>query len=155
MKRNHILISALILAAVMPLMTPAQHMSDENRIAWTGEMRKYKHQWLTKELEMSTEQSHKFFDLYDEMEDELERIYRETRNLESRTLRNDKSSDTECEAAARAVFEQKKNEAEIELQYFDKFKEILTPQQLLRLRSAERTFVQHVVNAHIRRRASK
>lgn len=92
----------------MPLMTPAQHMSDENRIAWTGEMRKYKHQWLTKELEMSTEQSHKFFDLYDEMEDELERIYRETRNLESRTLRNDKSSDTECEAAARAVFEQKK-----------------------------------------------
>ena len=87
--------------------------------------------------------------------DELERIYRETRNLESRTLRNDKSSDTECEAAARAVFEQKKNEAEIELQYFDKFKEILTPQQLLRLRSAERTFVQHVVNAHNRRRASK
>ena len=86
MKRNHILISALILAAAMPLMTPAQHMSDENRIAWTGEMRKYKHQWLTKELEMSTEQSHKFFDLYDEMEDELERIYRETRNLESRTL---------------------------------------------------------------------
>lgn len=79
----------------MPLMTPAQHMSDENRIAWTGEMRKYKHQWLTKELEMSTEQSHKFFDLYDEMEDELERIYRETRNLESRTLRNDKSSDTD------------------------------------------------------------
>ena len=118
----------------MPLMTPAQHMSDENRIAWTGEMRKYKHQWLTKELE---------------------RIYRETRNLESRTLRKDKSSDTECEAAARAVFEQKKNEAEIELQYFDKFKEILTPQQLLRLRSAERTFVQHVVNAHNRRRASK
>lgn len=108
MKRNHILISALILAAAMPLMTPAQHMSDENRIAWTGEMRKYKHQWLTKELEMSTEQSHKFFDLYDEMEDELERIYRETRNLESRTLRNDKSSDTECEAAARAVFEQKR-----------------------------------------------
>ena len=155
MKRNHILISALIIAAAMPLMAPAQRMSDENRIAWTVEMRKYKHQWLTKELDLSTEQAHKFFDLYDEMEDELERIYRETRSLENRTMRNDKATDTECEVAARAVFEQKKDEAEIELQYFDKFKEILTPQQLLRLRSAERAFVQHVVNAHKRRRAAK
>lgn len=155
MKRHYILISALILAAAMPLMTPAQRMSDENRIAWTGEMRKYKHQWLTKELDLSTEQSHKFFDLYDEMEDELEHIYRETRTLESRTLRDENASDIEYEAAARAVFEQKKKEAEIELQYFDKFKEILTPRQLLRLRNAERAFVQHVVNAHKRRRATK
>ena len=155
MKRRTILIAALALAAVMPLMTPAQSISDEDRTAWTGEMRKYKHQWLAKELELSTEQSHKFFDQYDEMEDEVERIYRETRNLENRTLRNDKATDTECEAAARAVFEQKKNEAEIELQYFEKFKEILTPQQLLRLRSAERAFVQHVVNAHKRRRSAK
>lgn len=155
MKRYKILIAALVLAACAPILAPAQSISDEDRTAWTGEMRRYKHQWLTKELELTTEQSHEFFDKYDEMEDELERVYRETRSLETRTLRDDKATDTECEAAARAIFEQKKNEAEIELQYFDKFKQILTPKQLLKLRSAERSFVQHVVNAHKRRRATR
>lgn len=155
MKRYKILIAALVLSACAPILAPAQSISDEDRTAWTGEMRRYKHQWLTKELELTTEQSHEFFDKYDEMEVELERIYRETRTLETRTLRDDKATDTECEAAARAIFEQKKNEAEIELLYFDKFKQILTPKQLLKLRSAERSFVQHVVNAHKRRRATR
>lgn len=155
MKRYKILIAALVLTACAPILAPAQSISDEDRTAWTGEMRRYKHQWLTKELELTTEQSHEFFDKYDEMEDELERVYRETRTLETRTLRDDKATDTECEAAARAIFEQKKNEAEIELRYFDKFKQILTPKQLLKLRSAERSFVQHVVNAHKRRRATR
>lgn len=155
MKRYKILIAALVLTACAPILAPAQSISDEDRTAWTGEMRRYKHQWLTKELELTTEQSHEFFDKYDEMEDELERVYRETRTLETRTLRDDKATDTECEAAARAIFEQKKNEAEIELRYFDKFKQILTPKQLLKLRSAERSFVQHVVSAHKRRRATR
>lgn len=155
MKRYKILIAALVLTACAPILAPAQSISDEDRTAWTGEMRRYKHQWLTKELELTTEQSHEFFDKYDEMEAELERVYRETRTLETRTLRDDKATDTECEAAARAIFEQKKNEAEIELRYFDKFKQILTPKQLLKLRSAERSFVQHVVNAHKRRRATR
>lgn len=155
MKRYKILIAALVLTACAPILAPAQSISDEDRTAWTGEMRRYKHQWLTKELELTTEQSHEFFDKYDEMEDELERVYRETRTLETRTICDEKATDTECEAAARAIFEQKKNEAEIELRYFDKFKQILTPKQLLKLRSAERSFVQHVVNAHKRRRATR
>ena len=89
------------------------------------------------------------------MEDEVERINADTRELEQRAAENKDATDLELENAARTIFEQKRAEGQIEMTYFEKFKEILTPQQLLRLKSVERRFTQQLIKQHRRLRQAK
>lgn len=143
----------LALLAVMPLALAAQGgLSDADRQRWMGEMRNYKHDFLTKELSLTREQQRDFFPLYDEMEDEIARLNAETREVETRAEANADATDIELENAARTVFELKRAEGQIEMTYFDRFKTILTPRQLLLLKNTERRFTQQLVNHHRRMR---
>ena len=120
----------LALLAVLPLALAAQGgLSDADRQRWLGEMRNYKHDFLTKELSLTREQQRDFFPLYDEMEDEIARLNAETREVETRAEANADATDIELENAARTVFELKRAEGQIEMTYFDRFKTILTPRQ--------------------------
>ncbi|MDO4319877.1 MAG: hypothetical protein Q4C34_04810 [Bacteroidales bacterium] len=137
--------------ATMPMLISAQgNISDTDRQRWLGEMRNYKHDFLTKELSLTREQQRDFFPLYDEMEDEIARINAETREVETRASANQDATDIELENAARTVFELKRAEGQIEMTYFDKFKTILTPRQLLLLKNTERRFTQQLVKHHRR-----
>jgi len=143
----------LALLAVLPLALAAQGgLSDADRQRWLGEMRNYKHDFLTKELSLTREQQRDFFPLYDEMEDEIARLNAETREVETRAEANADATDIELENAARTVFELKRAEGQIEMTYFDRFKTILTPRQLLLLKNTERRFTQQLVNHHRRMR---
>ncbi|MDE6333131.1 MAG: hypothetical protein K2L77_00640, partial [Muribaculaceae bacterium] len=88
-------------------------------------------------------------------EDEVERINAETRDLEQKACENANASDLELENAARTIFEQKRAEGQVERTYFEKFKDILTPRQLLQLKSAERRFTQQLVKQHRRMRTPR
>ena len=125
-------------------------LSENDRSRWLSEIREYKHEFLAKDLELTREQQRDFFPLYDSMEDEVERINTETRALETKVSESKEASDLEIENASRTIFEQKRAEGQIEMTYFDKFKEILSPRQLLRLKNAERRFTQQLVKHHRR-----
>lgn len=125
-------------------------MTDEQRQRALSEMRTYKHNMLVRELDLSKSQQAKFFDVYDQMDDELMTIADETRELTRRTLADADATDTEIAAASRAMFEQKKREAEVELKYYEKFEEILTPRQLLGLKTAERKIAMQMASYHAR-----
>ncbi|MDE6453781.1 MAG: hypothetical protein K2L27_06210 [Muribaculaceae bacterium] len=127
-------------------------MNEEERLRWRTEMRNYKHEFLAKELELTREQQREFFPLYDEMDDAIERINTETRELEREVSTKADASDVELEAAARAVFSQKQAESEVEQSYFDRFKQVLKPRQLLQLRQTERRFTQRLMRHHNRAR---
>ena len=43
---------------------------------------------------------------------------------------------------------QKQKESVVEISYYEKFKEILTPRQLLKLKPAERRFTQWLARSH-------
>jgi len=115
----------------------------------------YKHEMLAKALDLDKEKEKQFFEVYDEMDMRLMQISNETRDLERRVSADADASDTEIEAAAIAIYSQKEKEGKIELEYFDKFKEILTPRQLLRLKSAEREFTSNLVKQHHRMRSKQ
>jgi len=132
-----------------------ERLSQSDRDRWLNELRTYKHEYLVKELSLSKEQQRDFLPLYDSMEDEVERINAETRELEAKAVDNAEASDLEIENAARTLFEQKRAEGQIEMTYFEKFKEILSPRQLLRLKNAERKFTQQLVKHHRRMRGRK
>lgn len=125
-----------------------KRLTAEDRQKYLGEMRQFKHDFLVKELELTRDQQNAFFPVYDKMEDEVTQVADETRDLEMKVSADEKATDTEIESAARTVFEQKSKEGEIEKAYFEKFKGILSPRQLLKLKGAERKFTQQLVRQH-------
>lgn len=127
-----------------------QPLNEADRDKVFSQMRAYKHRLLVKELGLDKEQEKAFFTVYDRMDDQLQQIGAETRDLEKRVMDNAEASDTEIEAAAAAVYSQKQREGKVEAEYYDRFKELLTPRQLLRLKSAERKFTQQLVRQHRR-----
>ena len=127
--------------------------SSGDRDKWLSEVRNYKQEYLSRELQLTKEQQSKFFPIYNEMDEELNKVASETRDLEAKVNDDKNATDTEVSAAARALFEQKSRESEIELRYFDRYKEILTPRQLIRLKAAERKFTQQLVRHHGRMKA--
>lgn len=134
---------------------PRKPFSEEDRQRFRSEVRAYKHEFIARELELSREQQREFFPVYDEMDDEIDRISTETRELERRVAAKDDATDVELEAAARAVYGQKKAEGDVEESYFERFKQILSPRQMLRLRHAERKFMQKLMRQHHRARRDK
>ncbi len=145
-------LAAACLMLMIPLKASAQQMDESRRDKIFNELRSYKHDVIAKELSLSKEQQKEFFAVYDEMDDKLMQISAETRDLERKVSDDKNASDTEIEAAAAAVYSQKEREAKIEMEYYDRFKEILSPRQLLRLKGAEKTFTQQLVKHHRRLR---
>lgn len=145
-------IIALIISACMSAMAQRQPMTDQERDLWLSELRQYKHEFLAKELSLSSDQQEEFFPLYDEMDDQLTDIAQEARDLEMQINSSPTASAEEVQAAAFALFDQKRRESVVELLYFEKFKDTLTPKQLFRLKNAERKFTQQLLVKHHRRR---
>jgi len=150
--KKHFIHIIVILLALMPFIAEAKNKSrsanDEERQRWISELRNYKHEYLAKELSLSQAEQDKFFPIYDEMDDELTRISSETRDLEQKALADGNATETELNAAAFAIFQQKKREGDVEAQYYEKFKEVLSAQKLIRLKNAERKFTQQLLRRH-------
>lgn len=125
-----------------------RQMRPEDREKWLIELRNYKHEFLTKELDLTKEQQEAFFPLYDKMDDQVSKIASDTRLLETSIQNNPEASSEDLQEGARALFEQKGKEADVEMSYFDKFKEILTAKQLFRLKNTERKFTNQLVRQH-------
>ncbi len=53
------------------------------------------------------------------------------------------------------VYSQKQREGNLEMEYYEKFKSILTPRQLMGLRGAEKIFTQKLVRHHNRMRNNR
>ncbi len=120
-----------------------------------AEIRPYKHDFFIKKLKLTKEQASEYLPLYDQMEDELMSINQEIRELERTVLENPSATDEEIEAAARATFEQKQREAQTEMAYFEKFSNILTPRQLLQIKSVEKQFTQRLARTHRKMRRNR
>ncbi len=148
MFKRTVLTIILLLSVVSFASAAAQSsvLSPDDRQRWLSEIRNYKHDFLARELDLSREQQNEFFPLYDEMEDRIEALNAQARDIEANVSENPDAGDLEILGAAYSQFELKKLEGEIELEYYDKFKEILNPRQLLQLKSAEKLFTRQLVN---------
>lgn len=147
-----------ILVAIMASLG-ASAQKDGNkaeRERWFKEMRQYKHEFIAKELDLTKEQQKKFFPLYDEMESSTRKLNRDTRAMERRVRDSgEKATDIEYEKAAEAMFELKAKEGAIEQSYLKKFKTVLTPRQLYKLKVAERKFTREVMRHHSKAKCRK
>ena len=145
---------ALLFMAMVPAKALAQQLNEDDRNRYVNQIRAYKHDFLAKELGLSKAQQDAFFELYDAMEDRTIDLGGEVRDLEKKASAAG-ASDEEMAAAAIALYSQKMREGEIEIEYYEKFKETLTPAQLVALKSAERKFTQELMRQHRRLRGEK
>lgn len=144
----------LIIAIILPVAALAQkEHSKGSRAQWWKEMQEYKHNFIAKEINLSDEQKEKFFPIYAEMEKATFQLNKQTRDLEKKVTDNKSATDIEYEKAAEALFELKAKEGAIEESYLTKFKAILSPQQLFKLKIAERKFTREVMKHHNRMRS--
>ena len=148
------LMCALLFMAMVPAQALAQQLNEDDRNRYVNQIRAYKHDFLAKELGLSKAQQDAFFELYAAMEDRTMDLGGEVRDLEKKASAAG-ASDEEMAAAAIALYSQKMREGEIEMEYYEKFKETLTPAQLVALKSAERKFTQELMRQHRRLRGEK
>lgn len=126
------------------------------RKQWMKEMRQFKHEFLTKELDLSAEQQSKFFTAYDKMEEEIRTIERQTRQLERDIIKKGKdATDLEYEKAAEACYELPTKKNAVEMRYFNEYREILTKKQLFQLSGAERKFTRIIMHHRKRQEPNK
>lgn len=152
---KNILIALLLALLTCAPAANAQKNSAE-RAAWIKEMNRYKHEFMAKELKLTEAQQKAFFPLYDAMGADVRRVADEARALEKAvSKKGDKATDTELEKAAEALYELKGKEGAIEMRYFAKFKTVLSPKQLLKLKSVERKFNRHILKQHRKHRKAE
>lgn len=124
--------------------TPARKGHQHNRAEykqWMEQMKKYKHDFLARELNLTAEQKEKFFQLYDKREDEKWKIGRDVRKMERDVLKKGaEATDLELEKAADAAMELPGRQNEIDRRYHAEFKKILSKRQLFKMADAERKF---------------
>lgn len=140
----------LVLLLFMTLRATAQVNEGTPRERYLNELRTYKHNFLTRELELDREQQRNFFELYDSMEDRLQQLNDQTRELERNVVNDSEATDVEVDAAINAIYSQKQKEADIENEFLPRMREILSPRQLLKLKQSERMFNQQLVRQHRR-----
>lgn len=164
MKSPRSIFKILFVASVMavsaaPAMTiaaqdtaTAQTDDAGKRQKWLKDMRQYKHEFLIKQLNLTREQRDKFFALYDKMEDEINSLNSETREMERRIYDNPDGqvTDLEYELATKALVDLKGKECEIERGYYEQMADVVSKKQLFELKKAERDFSMQMMK-HSRR----
>ena len=148
LKRNITLLLAPILLAGTSFTAGAQRMNAAQRQKALTEVRNFKHKILTQELDLTKDQQTKFFDINDQMDEELFDVAEETRALARKVSAAAGATATARAAAARALFEQRKREGAIDMKYYDKLADGLTPTQLLKLKPAERKIAMRMARYH-------
>lgn len=154
LSRSISILCAVFAIFVLSARIAAQVLNEEDRNRYVTQIRAYKHDYFVKELDLTKEQQNSFFDLYDNMEDRIMDLGTEMRSLERDALSEDATPEI-IEAAASALYRQKRQEGEIETEYFEKFKNILTSRQLVLLKQAERKFNQQLMRQHRRIRGER
>lgn len=145
---------AVFAVFVLSARLSAQELNEEDRNRYVTQIRAYKHDYFVKELDLNKEQQNAFFELYDRMEDRIIEISTDVRELENKAL-SENATPEEIDAAVASLYSQKLREGEIEMEFYEKFKNTLTPRQLVLLKQAERKFNQQLMRQHRRIRGER
>lgn len=100
---------------------------------------------MIRELELPSEKQSEFKNIYTQYSDDMSKIMvRAARSTE-------KSSDEEVEAQIFESFENAEQTTALKREYYTKFKEVLTPYQILQMYGMEREFHERIIQERQRR----
>lgn len=130
--------------------------SDDDRAKWFDQLRQHKREYITKELDLTKDQQAKFFPVYEEMDTKIMQLNDEARAMERKLDKDGKAAvDADYLKASETMFSLKSKEGAIEKQYYSKYKQILTPRQLFKLKKVERKFTRELMKKYNDRQERK
>lgn len=105
-----------------------------------------KRNFVFKRIELNTEQQKKFPPLYEEYTVRLAELQRQIRQLKIETALLS-LSDEEINTDIEKMFKLRQQELDLQKEYIQKFRAILTPKQMIALFRAEREFIRVAIKA--------
>ena len=139
MKKYLILALLAILTFTSPLAAQKKNRG-KDRAEMKREIQEFKLKFLAQEMDLEESKHKQFFDLYTQLEEERQKVIRDTKALEKKLKNVEDATDAEYEAVSKAITSAKEKEAEIEKRYDEKFSQFLSPRQIFKMKSAEQKF---------------
>ncbi|MCM1369351.1 MAG: DUF3450 domain-containing protein [Candidatus Amulumruptor caecigallinarius] len=113
---------------------------ERNRESMRKEVREFKLKFMAQEMDLKEDQQKKFFEVYNQLDDERMKIFREIKTLERRVENMENASDADYEQLSKSITSAKEKDAEIERKYDEKFATFLSPRQIFKMKKAEESF---------------
>lgn len=135
---------ALLLLALTAFALPAQanrhdRGSSADREQWDREMRQFRNEYFTRELNLTADQQTRFFALYDAMEAERNALFKKVRDAADEVeAKGSSATSADYKRVVDMQYNLKAQEAAIEQRYYQEFKQVLSWRQLYHLKKAER-----------------
>lgn len=107
--------------------------------------------YITDGLELSVEESQRFWPIYNEMEEKRKKIKAEMKN--SRDIQG--MTESEADKFIRANFEKERAILDLKYSYYDKFKTVLSAKRLAKLPELERNFRKELLKRVKQRREGR
>lgn len=124
-----------------PVFAQKNHGDNHNKLEWMAKMRKVKHDFLSKELQLTDAQKKEFFEIYDRNESARRRIEHDMRQREKAVeQKGDAATDAELDSIIANQFSIEERLGAVDRSFLPQFRKVLTRRQLARLKHAERKF---------------
>jgi hypothetical protein len=137
----------LSIICIMALfMTTVFSQENESKKRLKEKMKAQSAAYITQKLELTEAESQKFWPIYNDYRDEIQKERAAINSKPSNDL-----NDTEAEDYIADLLESKSREIEIQKKYVKKFKTAISPRKIVMLYNAEREFKENVI-ANIRER---
>ncbi len=137
-KLNYILFLFVFVGQAFVFCAVAQNNNEESRIE---RLKSQKVAFLTDRIGLSTEDAQKFWPVYNEMSAKMDELWKgKMANIDKLYMSDKNLSVAEKEEAVDEYINFELKKAQVEIQYHEKFKEILTIDQVIKLYGAEHEF---------------
>lgn len=137
----------LLVAMFLPVSSVANnpHKGKAHREHWE-KFQQDKHDFMKEKMCLTEEQAAQFFPLYDEMESKKFELMKEVRREAHQILESTNVTEEQYKAAADRAASLPERQVAIEKEYYERFCEILTPQQQFLYHRCQVDFQRHVLH---------
>lgn len=153
-----VLVWVVILVCGLPVSLAAQNKTEskEQRKAQYEQFCQFRRDYMMKQIGLTDQEAKQFFPLYEELETQKWKIDKEARDFARKVAHSEAAvTDTEYEKAAQALLEKDEKMAQLDREYYNKFKAFLSSEKLFKFKNAQMKFPRAMMKWHGGKNAHK
>ena len=150
--RKLVLVWSAIFLFGLPVSLLAQNKNNESkqgRREQYEQLCKFRRDFMMEQIGLSEQEAKQFFPLYEELEGKKWKLDKEARDFARKVARSTTAvTDTEYQKAAEALLEKDEKMAQLDREYYDKFKTFLSSEKLFKYKNAQMKFPRAMMKWH-------
>jgi len=144
MKKNLFLV--FIVLALFHIIDASAQGQQGNRQLLGNDFWERRNQFIREEVGLTSDEASKFFLIENEFKQKIFEVGRECRSLTRESMQKQKMTDAEYLRLIDCYLDNRIKEVQIEKEYYEKFKKIITPEKLHKYHEADAKFSRELVN---------